>query len=244
MWCKSLVIVVTLALCGANHALALTNLVQNPSFETVSTQTVNGFAGIVEVPTSWTQTGSNGCAFQALQAGQTTQTGADFTIGTNASLPTDGVRVLISDQGPANTSCQIYQDVALPAASTSTLTLDAGFVFSNNASPGSNASVAVTTTGGVLIATVYSRTDVQGTDPLATRPSVDLSAHPGQTVRIIGTVNEHGSNWAGLQIDNVTLFAAPAATATAVATLNEWMLALLAGLLLIAGIVTVRQHRR
>jgi len=207
MFRKPLLLLVALAIGGAGNAMAQTNLVQNPSFETVSTQTINTQANITAVPTLWTQSGSSGCTFQALSAGQTAQSGADFTIGVNASGPSNGTRVLISDQGPSNTSCQIFQDVVLPANATITLTVDAGFVFRNNGTPGSNGSVTVTTTSNVLLASVYSRTDAQGTDALATRPSVDLSAFAGQTVRIRGSVSETGSNWAGLQMDNVRVFA-------------------------------------
>jgi len=222
-----------LALCAPSHTFAQ-NLVLNPSFESVSTQTVNTFAGIVDAPTQWTQTGSRQCAFQALSAGQTTQVGADFTIGANASNPSNGARVLISDQGPSNTNCQIFQDVALPANATSlTLTLDAGFVFRSNGTPGSNGLVQVTTTAGVVLFTVYSRTDVQGTDALAARPAVDLTALRGQTVRIIGRVTEVGSNWAGLQMDNVQLLAV--LSEARVPALDGWALLALVFLLAMSG---------
>jgi hypothetical protein len=223
---SKMVLVAALAMGGASQAFAQANLVQNPSFETVSTQTVNTVANIVEAPTLWTQTGSASCAYQALMAGENTQTGADFTIGTTASLPSDGTRILISDQGPSNTSCQIYQDVAIPAGvGSATLVLDAGFTFRSNGTLGSNVSVAVTTTGGALLATVYTRTDAQGADALATQPSVDLTAYAGQTVRIIGKTQEVGSNWAGLLMDNVRLtttpgtsYSAPSATGTGTIT--------------------------
>ncbi len=198
---KSVVATAVVMLCTAHQAFAQTNLIQNPSFETVSTQTVNGVANIVEVPTSWSQSGSASCAFQALKLTESTQTGADFTIGGNAGNPSDGARVLISDQGPSNTNCQIYQDVALPAGGSVTLTFDAGFVFRSNGTLGSNGSVSV---AGM---TVYSRADAQGQDPLAARAAVDLSRFAGQTVRFMGSVTEVGSNWAALLLDNIRLIA-------------------------------------
>jgi hypothetical protein len=237
---------VAVLLVGGAHLAMAQNLVVNPSFEIVSTQTINTTANIAEAPNSWTQAGSPSCAFQALLAGETTQTGADFTIGVNASGPSNGVRVLISDQGPSNTNCRIFQDVVLPAGSPSiTLTLDAGFVFRNNATPGSNGTVTVTTTAGVLLLPVYSRTDVQGTDALAARGPVDLTPFAGQTVRIVGTITEVGSNWAGLQMDNVQVIAAAALPSTRqVPTLSNAILLLLAMLLGLGGFVAMRRRPR
>ena len=237
---------VAVLLVGGAHLAMAQNLVVNPSFETVSTQTVNTSPNIVDVPDSWTQAGSTGCAFQALAVGDTAQSGGDFTIGTNAAPPTDGARVLISDQGPSNTSCRIFQDVALPAGSASiSLTLDAGFTFRNNGTFGSNGLVTVTTTAGVLLLPVYSRTDVQGTDALAAR-AVDLTPFAGQTVRIVGTINEVGSDWAGLQIDNVQVIAAaaPAAPPVPTPTLSNAFLLLLATLLGLGGWIAIRRMPR
>src|SRR5579859_7053830 len=226
-------IIVSLALLGIGvtpAANAQTNLVQNPSFATVSTQTVNGITGIPDVPTSWTQTGSSGCAFQALETNQTTSQGGDFTIGAGgASNPTGGAqRVLISDQNPANASCQIYQDVALPTGGAPSLTLDAGAGFSVPLNSGSSFSVAVyaAPTGappanGTLIATIFSQTDSAGNIALATQSAVDLSAYAGQTVRIIGSASQLSSDWAGLQMDNVNLISAPTVP---VPTLSGWSL--------------------
>jgi len=226
---------------AASSAMAQVNLVQNPSFETVSAQTINGVA-LTDAPTSWTQTGSNGCGFESLATGQTPTNGGDFTIGTNADNPSNGARILISDMGPSNVTCQVFQDVAIPAgASSAILSLDAGYTFINSGTPGSSVSVAVTTTGGVPLASVYTRTDVQGNDPLATR-TVNLNAFRGQTVRIIGTVTVPASNWSGLELDNVRLLAVVAPAA--VPTLSPWSVAALCILLGLAGAWAMRTSRR
>lgn len=222
----------------ASLALAA-NLVQNSSFEVVTTTTLSGSAGVPDVPTSWTQSSNiNGCGFQALQSGGVPYFGGDFTIGTGgASLPTDGTRVLISDQGPSGCNSTIYQDVAIPAGGA-TLTLAAGAVF-RNAPNGSSVSVDVTTTGGSQLINVYSRTDTQGNDALADRPTVNLSAYAGQTVRIIGTSTVPNSNWTGLLMDNVRVMGA----ASSIPTLTEWGMIILSSLLALGAVFFLRRQR-
>ena len=226
---------------SAGPALAQ-NLVQNPSFEQVSSGTINGATGLPNVPNGWSQTGSLDCVFQALQTGDQPSEGSDFTIGTGgASNPSDGARVLISDEGPANVSCKIFQDVAIPAgAKNVSLVLDAGFVFIDNATPGSSVSVDVTTPGGALLANVYTHDDTLGNDPLTTQPAVDLTAFAGQTVRIVATVTVPDSNWTGLMLDNVRL---TGVGLFAVPTLSQWSLVLLGAFLGIAAWVTRRRMR-
>ena len=159
------------------------NLVLNPSFETVTTGFVGGIASQY-VPTNWTQTGSPGCGYEALtDLGHPSDgIGSDFTIGASGARqaypPTDGTRVLISDEEPSNVSCQIYQDVAIPAsATTATLTLAAGAVFRFNGSNDTSVNVSVTTPEGVLIASLYTYSSGAGNDdPLVDRAPVNLSA--------------------------------------------------------------------
>ena len=97
------------------------NLVLNPSFETVELAPAGGLFSN-SVPTNWTQGGAFGCGYEALSSGQTPINGQDFTIGASgaaqAYLPTDGTHVLISDEGNPHSTCQIYQDVAIPASAT------------------------------------------------------------------------------------------------------------------------------
>ncbi len=109
----SLAVVVSLCISAAAYAA---NLVRNFSFESVGTAIVGG-SSIPNVPSNWIQTGDDGCAFQALQTGQSPDYGEDFTIGDGgASLPTNGSRVLISDQGPGNVSCRITRMSPFPLA--------------------------------------------------------------------------------------------------------------------------------
>jgi hypothetical protein len=225
------------------------NLVLNPSFETVTSGSAGGNASNA-IPTNWTQTQSVGvgCAFESLTAGQTPVNGADFTIGAvgsnQAFLPTDGTHVLISDQGPSNTVCQIYQDVAVPPGANATLTLAAGAVFRYNGSNNSVVNVSVTTPGGTLISSIYTRSSAAGVnDPLVDRGSVNLAAYAGQTVRIIATATVPNIDWAGLQIDNVRLLANGAAS-TPVPTMSEWTLILCGMLLLATGTLFLRRRMR
>ncbi|HEV2220477.1 MAG TPA: hypothetical protein VGV08_07955 [Casimicrobiaceae bacterium] len=186
------------------------NLVLNPSFESVELGLAGGLFSN-SVPTNWNQGGTISCGYEALTAGQTPINGADFTIGASgaaqAYLPTDGTHVLISDEGFPHVFCQIYQDVAIPASATAaTLTLAAGSVFQFNRFNDSTVNVAVTTPGGVPIASIYTRSSAAGSnDPLVDRAPVDLIAYAGQTVRIVGTTTVGGGDWSGLQMDNVRL---------------------------------------
>jgi len=188
------------------------NLVLNPSFETVVSGTVGGVHSD-SIPTNWTQPAAGECGYEALSVGGIPVDGTDFTVGGAgprfAYPPTDGARVLISDEEPT-TSCQIYQDVAIPlGASSVKLTLAAGSVFRFNGFGDTIVSVSVTTPGGTLIANIYTNSSAAGVDdPLVDRPTVDLSAYAGQTVRIIGTTAVPSGDWSGLQMDNVRLIAA------------------------------------
>jgi hypothetical protein len=140
------------ALCLGACASSAVNLVLNPSFETVAPGSVNGIANLPSIPSKWTQRGDQGCGFQSLTAGEETDDliGGDFTIGSGASLPTDGTHVLISDQSPNNVSCQIYQDAAIPAGANASLTLAAGAVFRfNHSESPSLVNVSVTRSRGM-----------------------------------------------------------------------------------------------
>jgi hypothetical protein len=217
-----LLLAVVASFCISSSVYAA-NLVQNFSFETVGTAVVGG-SSIPNVPSSWIQTGSDGCAFQALQSGEVPHYGGDFAIGSGgASLPTNGNRVLISDEGPNDVTCSIYQDVVIPAGTPASLTLAAGVVFDSTSAGDSTVSVDVTTPGGTPIANLYSRSSFQGNDALADRPSVNLDAYAGQTVRIIATVGvpSDSFDWTGLLLDNVRLDANTGAAAS-VPTMNEW----------------------
>jgi hypothetical protein len=228
--------------CVCSFPTIAANLILNPSFENVATTTVSGDS-VVEVPLNWTQTSSiDGCAFQALLAGESPYFGGDFTVGVGgASLATDGNRVLISDQGPNNCTTTIYQDVTIPAGGA-TLTLAAGAVFEADTLD-SSVSVDVTTTGGTQLLNVYSRTDTQGNDALADRAPVDLSPYAGQTIRIIGTATVPGSDWTGLLMDNVRLMSVDGVpTLSRVPTLSQWGLMVLSGMLVL-GVIALNSRR-
>lgn len=201
------------------------NLVTNSSFET----------GI----TGWTATGA--CTWESLTANTYTNPG-NF----RAPAPTDGARTLLSDTTQADMGfCTLYQDVAIPAGGSSSLTLAAGYKvwnYGEGSAATCSASVEVTTTAGAPIATVYSATGPSAA-AMAPRPALDLTAKNGSTVRLIIKANSCNSasfsNRAliGAVVDNVVLdYTAPAAiaaTVSSVPTLSEWGLMILAALMVL-----------
>lgn len=195
------------ALSAAGGTWAQSNLVKNPSFESVTTTTITG-GTFPNIPTDWIQTSSqNNCGFQALTVGSLQTIGTDFTVGDpGISLPTEGSRVLVGDEYPEGCNFTIYQDVALPAApQTITLVVSAGAVFAGGLGA-STASLDIQTPAGAQLVNVYNRTAVAGNDAMTDR-TVDLSVYAGQTIRIIGRVVNPSNNWTGLLLDNFRLTA-------------------------------------
>lgn len=207
------------------------NLVTNGSFET-------GLTG-------WTASGA--CVWQSLTAGSSTTPGSF-----SAPAATDGTHVLMSDTTQSDTGpCTLYQDVAIPAGGNSSLTLAAGYNVWNYGEFGADAScsvaVEVTTPAGAPIATVFSAS-AGNTAALAPRPALNLSAQNGSTVRIIVKANScngasfGSSSVVGAVLDNVVLDHTGPAALTAVPTLSEWGLILLA--FMIAGVAVPATRRR
>ncbi len=214
---RTLVALSTLFLCSAASAA---NLVLNFSFEGNSTA-------------DWTATGS--CVWASLAAGTNTTGGGHFLV----PPAVDGADVLMSDDTSPGNTCTFYQDVAIPAATTASLTAAVGAVFRNAFNTGS-VSFDVTTTGGVELINIYSRTNVEGNDPLALRPSVDLTPYVGTTVRLILTRINTGSP-VGAELDDVIL-SDPASGSGPVATptLSEWGMLLLAAALAASALLSPR----
>lgn len=194
------------------------NLVLNFSFEGNSTA-------------DWTATTNGGnCIWASLAAGTNTTGGGHFLV----PPAVDGADVLMSDDTSPGNTCTFYQDVAIPADTTASLSAAVGAVFKNAFNTGS-VSFDVTTTGGAELVNVYSRTNTQGNDPLALRPTVNLTPYAGTTVRLILTRINTGSP-VGAELDDVVL-SDPASGSGPVATptLSEWgMLLLAAGLVALA----------
>lgn len=223
-----------LTLSGASFAA---NLVQNPSFESGTT--------------GWTtlSTPANQCSWQALGNNITTDPHRSF----NSDQPTHGALALISDSTKTAAVCQIYQDVALPAAGVSTLSLAAGYKLWNwgeGDARDCSVKVEVRDTGGALISTVFSA-DSTNRSALAVQPTIDLTAQNGTTVRIVATATSclgfGRQGVAGVTLDNVVLnnTSIPdpvvAGAVSAVPTLSEWVLITCAALL---GGMTWLQRRR
>jgi len=209
-------------MCNAAGVRAA-NLVLNFSFEGNSTA-------------DWTATTSGGhCIWASLASGATTTGDGHFLV----PPAVDGSDVLMSDDtGPDNT-CTFYQDVAIPADTTASLTAAVGAVFKSVFNTGS-VSFDVTTTGGAELVNVYSRTNTQGDDTLALRPTVNLTPYAGTTVRLILTRINTGSP-VGAELDDVVLSdpaggSGPAATPT----LSEWGMLLLAAGLVALALLSVR----
>ena len=220
---RSLVILGVLFLYGATGVRAA-NLVLDFSFEGNSTA-------------NWTATtNGGGCVWASLASGTNTTGAGGFLV----PAAVDGSDVVISDDtGPGNT-CTFYQDVAIPAATTASLTVAVGAVFKNAFNTGS-VSFDVTTTGGAELVNVYSRTNAQGNDPLALRPTVDLTPYAGTTVRLILTRINTGSP-VGAELDDVVL-SDPAGGSGPVATptLSEWGMLLLAASLVALALLSLRR---
>lgn len=173
-------------MCSA-AGVSAANLALNFSFEGNSTA-------------NWTATtNGGGCIWASLASGSNTTGAGDFLV----PQAVDGSDVVMSDDtGPGNT-CTFYQDVAIPAATTASLTVAVGAVFKNIFNTGS-VSFDVTTTGGAELVNVYARNNTQGNDPLALRPTVDLTPYAGTTVRLILTRINTGSP-VGAELDDVVL---------------------------------------
>lgn len=161
--------------------------------------------------------------------------------GSSAPAPTDGSFLVVSDP-TAPSTCSISQDVAIPAGATATLTGDVGYLFDGsfgNAS-GCSATVAVTTTGGAPITTLFENIGGTTALPLAAQPAVDLSAQAGSTVRILIEAVACGPAPIGILVDNVVLDATTGGGAGSgaqpIPVMPGWLLLMMAALLAALGL--------
>ena len=214
-------------LLAASGIAAAQNLLTNGSFE----------AGLA----SWTLTESapGDCVFQALSP--PSNTGGFGAFPTQA--PTDGAATLMSDAN-SPVDCLLTQDVVL-ATGGATLSYAAGYNYAAAGLPGTGvgclAQVSIATTGGVPIATGYTRTGATN-QAMAPRPPLSVSLAPGTTVRVTIHTVACADGPAGIAADNFVLLAA-AGAANNVPTLSEWAMLLLALLMSGSALVALRRRR-
>jgi hypothetical protein len=206
-------------------AAAAQNLLTNGSFE----------AGL----TGWTSSGGT-CSPGSYTAGQTTVGAGAWT----TPAPTDGTNVYAGDTGSPGT-CTFFQAVTLPPdVSQATLSYAAGYNFQDfGAGPaGCSASIAVTTTTNVPIATGYAQVAAPADDPLAVQSPIVFNTTPGGTVRVLFTETSCTGGPVGLVADNLVLVAG--APNRAVPTLDDWAKGALALLLAASAMVCLKRRSR
>lgn len=210
------VAVVASGLAGAAHAQ--TELVNNGSFET-------GFVG-------WSLYG--GCTFWGQHSGSASGVPAP-------SGPTEGARYLDVVPSTSPASCVIYQDVAIPAASTARLSFSASAGFSPTANTAAySGRFEVLSVTNTVLETPFHIDGTQASTPLWANYSADLSAYAGQTVRIAITLKSDVACCIEVFADNVSILASAPAP---VPTMAEWAMILL-GVLLAGGAALTIQRRR
>lgn len=214
---------VVLAACvaGAAPALAQTQLTTNGSFE-------NALAG-------WSTSGN--CNFS-------TRTSGAFRNLPSPAGPTEGSRYLSVAPNTTFVDCALYQDVAIPAGATATLTFAAS-ESSDTTDAAYTGRVEVRTTGNTVLATPFSLNGAQvgyrGPAPFVAY-SADLSAYAGQTVRIAIVTTSGNYCCNETFADNVSVLAA--AAPTPVPTLSEWAMILFGAILAGAAALFVQGRRQ
>ena len=136
----------------------------------------------------------------------------------------------MGDTGAPGT-CLFFQDVTLPAGvNQGTLSYSAGYNFQDfGAGPaGCSASIAITDTANVPIATGYTQVAAALNDPMVARAPIVFSTTPGGTVRVLLTETSCAGGPVGLVADNLIL-----SVGSAVPALDDWAKIVLA--LLLAG---------
>jgi hypothetical protein len=236
-------------LCASLSAAGAAELVVNGSFETNGGAGTSTFAG-------WTvsdQAGSAGSFF--VQTGTTAPPDRPITV---PAPPVGSFAAMSAQNGPG--SHILYQDIAIPAGVTAA-TFSAQ-VYVNNAAtsfvtPASlddtvtpnqqaridivNPAAPLTDVGAGVLLNVF-RTNAG--DPLVSgyaAITADLTPFAGQTVRVRIAEVDNESNLS-LGVDGVSVVTAGAAAATPVPTLSDAMLAALALMLLVVGLVTLRRR--
>ncbi|MEO5691835.1 MAG: IPTL-CTERM sorting domain-containing protein [Usitatibacter sp.] len=205
---------------------AAQNLVLNPSFETGDT-------------TSWTATGT--CPFDVLTP-PALSTGA---AGFSAPAPAQGTFVLVSDAA-APGFCELYQDIALPPGQAYVLSFASGYNYvdlgGDPAGAGCSVTVGIEDTGGVPLATFYSRSGGLNQNINARGPFNLPSGLAGTTVRVIITTTSCPGGPAGIEADNFVL--AAGFTTNNVPTTSEWTLLLLATLMAMAAFAAMHKRQQ
>jgi len=212
------VAVAVAGLAGAAHAQS--ELVTNGSFE----------AGL----DGWNSTGV--CQFSVRSSGSYYGVPAP-------SGPADGASYLSVAPIAANVACVLYQDVAIPAASTALLSFAASAGFSHDANAEEYyGRFEIRSLADAVLETPFQRDGSQASAPLLANYSADLSAYAGQTVRLAIVFNNGAQCCNETFADNVSVLASAPAAAP-VPTMSEWATILL-GVVLAGGAALMIQRRR
>lgn len=213
------VAVAVVGLAGAAHAQS--ELVTNGSFE----------AGL----DSWNSTGP--CDFSVRSSGSTYGVPAP-------SGPADGASYVSVAPSSSYAACVLYQDVAIPAASTAQLSFAASAGFSNDANTAEySGGFEVRSLADAVLETPFQRDGSQASAPLLANYSADLSAYAGQTVRLAIVFSNGVQCCNETFADNVSVLASTPAAAAPVPTMSEWAMILL-GVALAGGAALMIQRRR
>lgn len=220
-------LVASAAFVAALFASASANagqLVTNPSFE-ANRDVQSGIPGwVIDAPA---------CYFTAREQGF-----GDFLYTTPPAAEGSNVLVVQYFNIPSGVACSIYQDIALPAGETATLTYSLGANYRGGDSPASSSVIRITPQVGPAV-DVYTSTSAGGAVPFGAQPGVDLSAYAGQTVRV-AFIHTFGTYQEAF-LDNVQVNTAP--VAAPVPTLSEWAM-ILFGTMLAGGAALFIQRRR
>lgn len=151
-------------------------------------------------------------------------------------------QIEMAGDSPVPSKCGVYQDVALPAGTTNSLTVRTGTVDGTAGAAGfGQLEIRNPATNAVLQILYTHDGAIVAHDPVATRGPFDLSAYAGQTVRVYFWGSQGGGgNLYTQRIDDVVLLSTPVA---AVPTLTEWAM-ILFGLSLAGGAALAIQRRR
>lgn len=172
----------------------------------------------------WTKEGSVSCSY-------TRQTGGPS--------PLTGGYARASAGAPS--VCGFYQDVAIPAGATGTLSATIGSIANSATSLDFGRLQIRNPTTNAVLATPYSHNGTQGApDPIANRGPFSIDAYAGQTIRIYFETGHQNGPYAH-SFDNVSINATVAVAA--VPTMSEWAM-ILFGTALAGGAVLYIQRRR
>lgn len=151
----------------------------------------------------------------------------------------------VNTENQASTTCDLYQDVAIPAnATAASLTMRYALTGSNGINATESRQIDITTPANVVLINVQASVNrgvTRAFAPLAA--PVDLSAFAGQTVRIRARASNTTTNSTSANIialDDVVL---SVTTPDPIPTLSEWTMIIL-GLMMAGGAALVLQRRQ